>query len=111
RFGITYRLDFYDEQALCTIVTRNAALLKAPISKAPSGSIGAFTRNAALLKAPIEPEGAFEIARRARGTPRVANRLLRRVRDYAQVMSDGVISRATAREALGRLDVDELGLD
>src|SRR5262249_11441346 len=89
RFGITHRLDFYDEQALCTIVTRNAA----------------------LLNTPIRPDGAFETARRARGTPRVANRLLRRVRDYTQVMADGVISRAAACEALGRLDVDDLGLD
>ena len=89
RFGITNRLDFYDEAALCTIVTRNAG----------------------LLGARIEPEGAAEIARRSRGTPRVANRLLRRVRDYAQVMGDGVISCPLAREALGRLEVDELGLD
>ena len=89
RFGITHRLDFYDEQSLCTIVTRNAG----------------------LLGARIEPEGAAEIARRARGTPRVANRLLRRVRDYAQVLSDGVITRPTAREALARLEVDDLGLD
>ena len=89
RFGITHRLDFYDEQALCTIVTRNAG----------------------LLGARIEPEGAAEIARRSRGTPRVANRLLRRVRDYAQVLSDGVITRPIAREALARLEVDDLGLD
>jgi Holliday junction DNA helicase RuvB len=89
RFGLTYRLDFYDEQALCALVTRNAG----------------------LLGAPIEPGGAAEIARRARGTPRVANRLLRRVRDYAQVLRDGVITREAAREALARLEVDELGLD
>ena len=68
-------------------------------------------RNAALLQLPIEEEGALEIACRARGTPRVANRLLRRVRDYAQVMADGVVTRDVAREALARLEVDELGLD
>ena len=89
RFGITSRLDFYTEEALTTIVTRNA------------GALG--TR--------IEPDGAGEIARRARGTPRVANRLLRRVRDYAQVMADGVITREAARAALDRLEVDDLGLD
>ncbi len=89
RFGLTYRLDFYDEAALRTIVTRNAG----------------------LLGATIEPEGAAEIARRSRGTPRVANRLLRRVRDYTQVMADGVITAAAACEALARLEVDDLGLD
>jgi Holliday junction DNA helicase RuvB len=89
RFGITYRLDFYDDKALHTIVTRNAG----------------------LLGVPIEPDGAAEIARRSRGTPRVANRLLRRVRDYAQVLGDGVISRAAARDALARMEVDDLGLD
>jgi Holliday junction DNA helicase RuvB len=89
RFGITHRLDFYDEAALCTIVSRNAG----------------------LLRVPIEPDGARELARRSRGTPRIANRLLRRVRDHAQVLGDGVISLAVAREALARMEVDELGLD
>jgi Holliday junction DNA helicase RuvB len=89
RFGITERLDYYDQAALRAIVTRNAE----------------------VLGTAIEPEGAAEIARRARGTPRVANRLLRRVRDYAQVKGDGVITPAVAREALARLQVDELGLD
>jgi Holliday junction DNA helicase RuvB len=68
-------------------------------------------RSAALLDVPAEVEGAAEIARRSRGTPRVANRLLRRVRDYAQVRADGVITAEVAREALARLEVDELGLD
>jgi holliday junction DNA helicase RuvB len=89
RFGITHRLDFYDEKALRQIVSRNAG----------------------LLGVPIEPDGASEIARRSRGTPRIANRLLRRVRDYAQVLGDGTITRTAAREALARMEVDELGLD
>lgn len=89
RFGITYRLDFYDETALHAIVTRDAG----------------------LLGAKIEPDGAAEIARRSRGTPRVAIRLLRRVRDYAQVMADGVITRHEACEALAQLEVDQIGLD
>lgn len=89
RFGITQRLDFYDDAALREIITRNAGLLHAAIA----------------------PEGAAEIARRARGTPRVANRLLRRVRDWAQVKGDGRISREFAGEALAQLGVDELGLD
>ena len=89
RFGAVYRLDFYQQDDMATLVRRNAA----------------------LLQLPIEEDGALEIARRARGTPRVANRLLRRVRDYAQVMADGVVTRDVAREALARLEVDELGLD
>ncbi len=89
RFGAVYRLDFYDQEAIAAIVRRSAA----------------------ILDIPIEDEGAGEIARRARGTPRVANRLLRRVRDYAQVRAAGVITPDVAREALGRLDVDEMGLD
>jgi Holliday junction DNA helicase RuvB len=89
RFGAVYRLDFYQQDDIATLVRRNAA----------------------LLQLPIEEDGALEIARRARGTPRVANRLLRRVRDYAQVMADGVVTRDVAREALARLEVDELGLD
>jgi Holliday junction DNA helicase RuvB len=89
RFGAVYRLDFYDEDAMTAIVTRSAG----------------------ILDVPIEEDGSSEIARRSRGTPRVANRLLRRVRDYAQVRADGVITADVAREALARLDVDELGLD
>jgi Holliday junction DNA helicase RuvB len=89
RFGAVYRLDFYDVAAMRAIVQRSSEIL----------GIG------------IEAEGVEEIARRARGTPRVANRLLKRVRDYAQVRADGVISQAIAREALQLLEVDPLGLD
>ena len=89
RFGAVYRLDFYDEESIAAIIRRNAA----------------------LLKVPTEHDGAQEIARRSRGTPRVANRLLRRVRDYAQVRADGTVTADVAREALARLDVDDLGLD
>ena len=69
------------------------------------------TRSASLLQAPITPEGASEIAKRARGTPRIANRLLRRVRDYAQVKSDGTIDNDIAARALVMLEVDPQGLD
>lgn len=89
RFGAVYRLDFYDQESIAAIILRNAAILKAPIDAA----------------------GATEIARRSRGTPRVANRLLRRVRDFAQVRADGRITADVAAEALARLDVDDLGLD
>jgi Holliday junction DNA helicase RuvB len=89
RFGAVYRLDFYQQEDIAGLVRRNAA----------------------LLHIVIEDKGAQEIARRARGTPRVANRLLRRVRDYAQVMADGVITEKVAQEALSRLEIDELGLD
>ena len=89
RFGAIYRLDFYDTAAIKEIVGRAAGILG--------------------VKA--EEEGLEEIARRARGTPRVANRLLKRVRDYAEVMGDGVISKTAASEALARLEVDSLGLD
>jgi Holliday junction DNA helicase RuvB len=89
RFGIVSRLDFYSHDELGQIVTRNAK----------------------LLQASIKPEGAAEIARRARGTPRIANRLLRRVRDYAQVRADGIITDAIASQALSMLEVDALGLD
>jgi Holliday junction DNA helicase RuvB len=89
RFGIVARLEFYSEQDLATIVQRSAR----------------------LLKVALEDEGAKEIARRSRGTPRVANRLLRRVRDYAQVKGDGTVSRTVAEAALKMLDVDVLGLD
>ena len=69
------------------------------------------SRSASLLNAPIDPEGAFEIAKRSRGTPRIANRLLRRVRDYAEVKADGNITRGVADLALHMLDVDPAGLD
>jgi Holliday junction DNA helicase RuvB len=89
RFGMVERLNFYPESDLAVIVTRSAK----------------------LLDVPIEEDGAAEISRRSRGTPRVANRLLRRVRDYAQVKADGHITAAVARDALERLNVDEFGLD
>ncbi len=89
RFGAVYRLGFYEESAMQQIVRRSADIL----------DIG------------IEEGGVSEIGRRARGTPRVANRLLKRVRDYAQVRADGVITRAVAQDALALLEVDPLGLD
>ncbi len=89
RFGAVYRLDFYDFPAMVAIVRRSAQVLGVELT----------------------PGGAEEIARRARGTPRVANRLLRRVRDYAQVRGDGRITPELAREALDLLGVDALGLD
>ncbi len=89
RFGIVNQLQFYAPEELAAIVRRSAR----------------------LLGVEIEPEGAMEIARRSRGTPRVANRLLRRVRDYAEVKHDGVVTRAVASAALGMLEVDPLGLD
>jgi Holliday junction DNA helicase RuvB len=89
RFGAVYRLNFYEEATVKAIIVRNAA----------------------ILSVPIDGEGAGEIGRRARGTPRVANRLLKRVRDFAQVMGDGHIDVEVACQALARLEVDELGLD
>jgi Holliday junction DNA helicase RuvB len=89
RFGVTYRLDFYSLEAMQAIVTRSARLLNVPITSA----------------------GAQEIAHRSRGTPRVANRLLKRVRDYAQVRADGQITDTVAQAALDLLQIDELGLD
>jgi Holliday junction DNA helicase RuvB len=89
RFGIVARLEFYAQEELATIVRRSAR----------------------LLEVKLEEEGALEIARRSRGTPRIANRLLRRVRDYAQVKADGAVSKAVAEAALKMLDVDALGLD
>jgi Holliday junction DNA helicase RuvB len=89
RFGIVARLEFYNHQDLSRIVQRSAR----------------------LLKVSLEDEGAAEIAKRSRGTPRVANRLLRRVRDYAQVKGDGSVSKAVAEAGLKMLDVDVLGLD
>ena len=89
RFGSIHRLDFYDDGAMNTIVRRSAR----------------------IMEIAAEPDGVSEIARRARGTPRIANRLLRRVRDYAQVVADGVITGEVAERALGQLEVDEQGLD
>lgn len=89
RFGAVYRLDFYDFAAMQAIVSRAAA----------------------TLGVESEPDGVDEIARRGRGTPRVGLRLLRRVRDYAEVRGDGTITKAIAQEALDLLDVDVLGLD
>ena len=89
RFGIVARLEFYTPEELSRIVTRSAG----------------------LLGAPIEPAGALEIARRSCGTPRIANRLLRRVRDYAEVKGQGRITREIAQRALAMLDVDPIGLD
>lgn len=88
RFGITRDLDFYNEKDLVRIVNRSSA----------------------ILDVPIEQEGAYEIARRARGTPRVANRLLKRVRDYAQVRAEGKITKQVAMEALALEGIDEHGL-
>ena len=89
RFGVTLRLELYTPEELALIVTRSAG----------------------ILDAPIEQDGAMEIARRSRGTPRIANRMLRRVRDFAQVVGDGVINKELADKALTALEVDYLGLD
>lgn len=89
RFGYVARLDYYPDDALRAIIERSARLLGLPLTK----------------------EAGHELARRSRGTPRIANRLLRRARDFAQVLSDGKLDGQTAREALERLDVDEAGLD
>lgn len=89
RFGVSLRLELYTKEELARIITRSAA----------------------LLGMEIDPSGALEIASRSRGTPRIANRMLRRVRDFAQVYHDGVITREAADHALSRLEVDYLGLD
>jgi len=89
RFGAVLRLDFYDDEAMQEIISRSASILEAPIA----------------------PDGAHEIARRSRGTPRIGNRLLKRVRDYAQVHGDGTITEDFANAALEMLEVDRLGLD
>ncbi|HEX7674340.1 MAG TPA: Holliday junction branch migration DNA helicase RuvB [Bdellovibrio sp.] len=89
RFGIVERLQFYDKDSLQKILMRSAE----------------------ILKVKIEPEGADEVARRSRGTPRVANRLLKRVRDYAQVKGDGTVTKDIAIYALNQLGVDQFGLD
>ena len=89
RFGVTLRLELYTPEELAKIVTRSAG----------------------ILNCDIVPEGAYEIARRSRGTPRIANRMLRRVRDFADVKADGVITKRVADEALCALEIDHLGLD
>jgi Holliday junction DNA helicase RuvB len=89
RFGLVYHLDFYAPEELARVVRRSAQLLETPVDDA----------------------GAMEIARRSRGTPRIANRLLKRVRDFAQVKGDGTINRSVADEALRREGVDENGLN
>lgn len=89
RFGIVHNFEFYDVESLATIVKRSAR----------------------ILEIELKEEGAYEIASRSRGTPRVANRVLRRVRDYAQVKADGSIDAAVAHEGLAMLEIDEQGLD
>lgn len=89
RFGVIFRLEMYSTEQLATIVKRSAG----------------------ILSIAIDDDGAAEIASRSRGTPRIANRLLKRSRDFAQVKYDGVISRQAAVDALGRMEIDELGLD
>ena len=89
RFGVIHHLEFYTEEELTTIIMRSAK----------------------VLEVEIEPEGAVELAKRSRGTPRLANRLLKRVRDFAQVKYDGVITKEVANYALDLLDVDKYGLD
>ena len=89
RFGVTLRLELYTPEELSQIITRSDA----------------------ILNVDIVPEGAYEIARRSRGTPRIANRMLRRVRDFAQVKADGVITKDVADQALCALEIDHLGLD
>jgi holliday junction DNA helicase RuvB len=89
RFGVILRLELYKHDELASIILRSAG----------------------ILGIECEPEGAFEIARRSRGTPRVANRLLKRVRDFAQVIAQGIITSEVARQALDRLEIDPLGLD
>lgn len=89
RFGVIHRLEFYSVEELTKVVLHSAQ----------------------ILKVDVEKEGAVEIARRSRGTPRLANRMLKRVRDFAQVMYDGVVSLEVAKTALDHMDVDKLGLD
>ncbi|MBQ8790267.1 MAG: Holliday junction branch migration DNA helicase RuvB [Ruminiclostridium sp.] len=89
RFGVIMRLELYSEKELCDIIMRSAV----------------------ILAIPCEREGAMELARRSRGTPRIANRLLKRVRDFAEVMGDGKITKEMADIALNRLEIDKLGLD
>ncbi len=89
RFGVILRLELYTDEQLCEIILRSAALLQIPCDR----------------------EGALELARRSRGTPRIANRLLKRVRDFAQVLGDGTVSQEVVRTSLDKLEIDELGLE
>jgi Holliday junction DNA helicase RuvB len=89
RFGVISRLEFYTDSELATIITRSSR----------------------ILGMEIEPKGAAELSRRSRGTPRIANRLLRRVRDFAQVRADGIITRDVVRDTLALLEIDEMGFD
>ena len=89
RFGVTLRLELYTPEQLCQIIMRSAA----------------------ILESPCEKDGALELAKRSRGTPRIANRLLKRIRDFAQVIGDGVITRDIVSQSLNKLEIDELGLD
>jgi holliday junction DNA helicase RuvB len=89
RFGVVHRLDYYSAEELKTIITRSSS----------------------ILKIEIHPEGAGEIARRSRGTPRISNRLLKRVRDYAQVKANGVITKDVAEKSLAMMEIDHFGLD
>ena len=89
RFGVILRLELYTDEQLCEIILRSAALLQIPCDR----------------------EGALELARRSRGTPRIANRLLKRVRDFAQVLGDGVVSKDVVGTSLDKLEIDELGLE
>ncbi len=89
RFGVLFRLELYSAEELAVIVTNSAKILNVQIT----------------------PDGAYEIASRSRGTPRIANRLLRRIRDFAQILGDGVIDKDLARKSLDRMEIDSLGLD
>ena len=89
RFGVTLRLELYTPEQLCQIIMRSAA----------------------IMEIPCEKDGALELAKRSRGTPRIANRLLKRIRDFAQVIGDGVITRDIVSQSLNKLEIDELGLD
>ncbi len=89
RFGVSFRLEYYQPEELVKVVLRSAH----------------------VLSIPVDDDGALEIARRSRGTPRIANRLLRRVRDFAQIKGDGIIDKNIADQALGQLEVDRQGLD
>ncbi len=89
RFGVILRLELYTPEQLCEIILRSAS----------------------ILEIPCEREGAYELAKRSRGTPRIANRLLKRIRDFAQVKGDGVVTRQIVSDSLDRLEIDELGLD
>ncbi len=89
RFGVILRLELYTPEQLCQIIMRSAS----------------------ILNIPCEREGALELAKRSRGTPRIANRLLKRIRDFAQVKGDGVVTKQIVDESLNQLEIDELGLD